>query len=140
MEPVSQHIYFSLNTLARLLSRMADDHFKRYGLTTSYAFLILEIQRSDDDIRQKEICDRFHLAPSTMTRFVDKLIKKKLMKRGQDGKEVVLSLTDEGRDLSKKLEDELLVLNASINKIFGEKYCDTLNRMLLHGTRMIEES
>lgn len=136
MDSLHEHIYFSVNTSARLISRLSDEHFKTYGLSTSYAFLIMAIHRSGE-IKQKEICSRFHLAPSTLTRFVDKLIKKEFIERKQDGKEVVLVLTEQGDLISQKLEDELIVLNAEIKKKLGDKYTDTLNRMLQHGIEFL---
>ena len=136
MESLSSHIYFSVNTTARQLSKLSDDHFKSYGLTSSYAFMVMAVHRTGT-CKQKEICNRFNLAPSTVSRFVDKLIKKDLIERKQDGKEVVLVLTNQGDLLAQKLEDELIVLDAEIKKRLGDKYSHTLNRMLQHGKEML---
>jgi MarR family transcriptional regulator, organic hydroperoxide resistance regulator len=137
MEDLASHIYFASNTLARKVSKMADDLFKTYGFTSSYAFLIMAISRAEN-LSQKQISNGFHLAPSTVTRFVDKLVKMELLEREQQGAEVLLRLTEKGADITKRLEDELLVLNGELTDAFGEKYLDTLTKMLLHGVTLLD--
>jgi DNA-binding MarR family transcriptional regulator len=95
MDDLGTHIYVSANTIARQLSKMADDHFKPFGFTSSYAFLMMAVKRNSG-LNQKEAGTLFHLAPSTVTRFVNKLVKMELMERNQDGKEVRLALTSKG--------------------------------------------
>lgn len=139
MERLNSHIYIFANTFARKISAIADEHFKTYGFTSSYAFLILAVSRSKD-VGQKDIGSKFYLAPSTVTRFVDKMEKMALLDRQQDGKEVRLVLTDEGVKTAQLLEDELLLLNARITELLGEKYHDTLNRMLEHGINIVDQN
>lgn len=138
MKQLSSHTYIFANTLARKISGIADEHFKPYGFTSSYAFLILAVSRNEN-IGQKDIGNEFYLAPSTVTRFVDKMEKMALLEREQDGKEVRLVLTDEGIKIAQLLEDELLLLNARIVELLGRKYHDTLNRMLEYGIGMIDD-
>jgi len=138
MDSLSSHTYIFANALARKISVIADEHFKPYGFTSSYAFLILAVSRYKD-VGQKDIGTEFYLAPSTVTRFVDKMVKMDLLERQQDGKEVRLVLTNQGQKTAQLLEDELLLLNARISELLGEKYHDTLNRMLKHGINIIDE-
>jgi len=138
MDDLSSHIYFSANTIARKLSKMADNHFKPFGFTSSYAFLMMAVNRNSE-LSQKEIGSLFQLAPSTITRFVDKLVKMELMERNQEGKEVTLVLTSKGYDLTEKIEDQFALINTKITEALGEKYLDTLNRMAQHGIQMLDE-
>lgn len=138
MDDLSSHIYFSANTIARKLSKMADEHFKPFGFTSSYAFLIMAINRNSG-LSQKEVSTLFQLAPSTVTRFVDKLVKMGLMERKQDGKEVKLALTSKGDEMAEKIEGQFAILNTEITEAWGEKYLDTLNRMTHHGIQMLDE-
>ncbi len=138
MDELSLHIYFSANTIARKLSKMADDHFKPFGFTSSYAFMIMAVNRNSG-LSQKEVSTLFQLAPSTVTRFVDKLVKMGLMERKQDGKEVMLVLTPKGKEMVKRIEDEFALLNTRISEAWGDKYLDTLNRMARHGIQMLDE-
>jgi MarR family transcriptional regulator, organic hydroperoxide resistance regulator len=137
MEELTTHIYFASNTLARKVSKMADDLIKPYGFSSSYAFLMIAISRSES-MSQKQISTGFRLAPSTVTRFVDKLVNMELIEREQQGAEVVLLLTKKGIDTAKRLEDELLILNGILTDTFGEKYLETLNKMVLHGITLLD--
>jgi MarR family transcriptional regulator, organic hydroperoxide resistance regulator len=137
MDELKTHIYFSSNTLARKVSKMADDLFKPYGFSSSYAFLIMEINRTGG-LSQKQVSNDFHLAPSTVTRFVDKLVKMGLVEREQQGAEMTLILTEEGVETAKRLEDDLLILKGQLTDAYGEKYLETLNKMLLHGITLLD--
>ncbi len=137
MGELTTHIYFASNTLARKISKMADDLFKPYGFSSSYAFLIMEINRTGG-LSQKQVSNDFHLAPSTVTRFVDKLVKMGLVERKQQGAEMTLGLTKKGVETAKRLEDDLLILNGQLTDAYGEKYLETLNKMLLHGITLLD--
>lgn len=117
---------------------MADQQFKEYGFSGSYAFIVIAVQRNNG-LSQKQISDVFKLAPSTVTRFVDKLVKKGLLKRSQQGKEMLLTLTADGVNMATRLEDDLKILDAEIIENLGDKYLDTLNRMLEHGIQLFEK-
>lgn len=138
MEKLSKHIYFNANNLARRISAVADQQFKEYGFSGSYAFIVIAVQRNNG-LSQKQISDVFKLAPSTVTRFVDKLVKKGLLKRSQQGKEMLLTLTADGVNMATRLEDDLKILDAEIIENLGDKYLDTLNRMLEHGIQLFEK-
>jgi DNA-binding MarR family transcriptional regulator len=138
MEELSKHIYFNANNLARRASVLADRQFKEYGFSGSYAFIIIAVQRNEG-LSQKQVSDVFKLAPSTVTRFVDKLVKKGLMERSQQGKEILLTLTVDGVNMAIRLEDDLKILDAEIVEKLGDKYLYTLNRMLDHGIQLLEK-
>ena len=66
-------LYFTANSLSRVITRMADDEFRRTGLSPSHAFLMMLVN-DNPGIGQKELCEQLHLAPSTVTRFIDALV------------------------------------------------------------------
>lgn len=138
MEELGKHIYFNANNLARRVSALADRQFKEYGFSGSYAFIVIAVLRNEG-LSQKQVSDFFKLAPSTVTRFVDKLVKKGLLERRQQGKEILVTLTGDGVNTAKRLEDDLKILNAEIVDLLGDKYLDTLNRMLDHGIELLEK-
>ena len=91
-------LYFTANSLARVLTGIAEEEFKKTGLAPNYAFIILLICEKPG-LMQKEISEYLQLTPSTITRFVDKLETKKLLARRTEGKAVFLDPTEEGKAL-----------------------------------------
>lgn len=126
------NLYITLNAFSRAVSARADAVCKPYGLTASYAFLLLGIMENPGS-DQKTIGDMNHFAPSTMTRFIDKLEKKELLTREQDGKSVKLNLTKKGEKLTKDLSKAIRLFNSDLEKDLGDKYADTMNRLLQFG-------
>lgn len=130
--------YILTNALARNISSMADARFKPFGITTSYAYLLLAVYESPG-IGQKEICEEYHFAPSTVTRFMDKLEKKNLMERRKEGKSVIPELTREGEKMCVELAEEIRSFNREIEEKLSPRFTDTLARMLEHGLNELEE-
>jgi DNA-binding MarR family transcriptional regulator len=112
-------LYFTANALARVVARMAEEEFHTTGLSPSHAFLLmLAIDRPD--IPLKELGEHLHLAPSTITRFVDSLVHRGLLERVSQGRSVRVCPTDQGR----ALEPELW----AAWKRLHERYCAALGR------------
>lgn len=128
---MANDLYISSNALARKISSMADERVKPFGITTSYAYLMLAICERPG-IGQKQICDEFYFAPSTVTRFMDKLERKGLIIRNKEGKAVIPELTQKGKEMCGRLSDEIRYLNQEIEEKLGTRFMDTLNRMLKH--------
>ena len=65
-------LYFTANALAREVTRLADDSFAETGLSPSHAFLVM-VAANSPGIGPSELGDGLHLAPSTITRFIEAL-------------------------------------------------------------------
>jgi DNA-binding MarR family transcriptional regulator len=78
-------LYFTANSLARVITRMADEEFRRTGLSPSHAFLMMLVNDTPG-IAQKELAESLQLAPSTVTRFIDSLVHKGYLTREVEGK------------------------------------------------------
>jgi len=72
-------------------------------------------------IHQKEIGERLHLMPSTITRFVEKLEVKKLVLRKNEGKNVILCATKEGLEMQKDILKAWNQLNHSYEGILTQE-------------------
>ena len=90
-------LYFTANSFARIMTTLAEDEFKKTGLSPNYAFLVMLVCETPG-ITQKEISEYLQLTPSTITRFVDKLESKGFIKRIVEGKNVLLEPTEEGKN------------------------------------------
>lgn len=73
-------MYFTSNTMNRLINKMTEDAFMPTGLAPSYAFLMMVVIE-EKSIGIGSLAETLKLAPSTVTRFVDKLITKGYLKR-----------------------------------------------------------
>ncbi|WP_129689469.1 MarR family winged helix-turn-helix transcriptional regulator [Gottfriedia acidiceleris] len=91
----SNCLYFTANHLARLMNKMAEEEFAPLGISPTYAFLLMAVYEQPS-ITQTDLSNILHIAPSTTTRFVDKLEVKKLVERKSEGKLTLVNLTDKG--------------------------------------------
>lgn len=88
-------LFFSTTKLARALGKLADEAFSKTGLSPSHAVLLYTVNLKGG-IQQKEIGKMLHLTPSTITRLIDKLERKKYVKKQPEGKNIYLRTTAEG--------------------------------------------
>lgn len=122
-------LYFTANTLARVISRMAEEEFRLTGLSPSHAFLMMLVN-DQPGIGQKELCEQLHLAPSTVTRFIDALVHKGYLTRQTDGKLSRVHATEDGQALQGEIDDAWKSLHQRYAKILGLKYGDALTAMI----------
>lgn len=122
-------LYFTANSLARVITRMADEEFRRTGLSPSHAFLMMLVN-DYAGIGQKELCERLHLAPSTVTRFIDALVYKGYLTRQTEGKASRVYATKAGEALRKPIGDAWKRLHQRYAKVLGLKEGDELTAMI----------
>ncbi len=119
-ETYDEHcLYFAANTLARKISKLADEAFVPVGIPASYAYLLIYIQGNPSAL-QSELADGMHLKPSTITRFVDKLVKADLIVRKKEGRVVTVSLTNKGEEVIPKITSALKNLHDRYCELLGE--------------------
>ncbi len=122
-------LYFTANSLARVISRMAEEEFRKTGLSPSHAFLMMLVTDTPG-IGQSDLCDRLHLAPSTVTRFIDTLVHKGYLTRQSEGKASKVYATPSGEGLRGPIEDAWCALHQRYAKILGLKQGDDLTAMI----------
>jgi len=125
-------IYFNSNALVRQINRIWDEAFKPLGLSPAHAY-VLRVVLERPGIGMKEIAEELELAPSTVTRFVDSLINKSLLKRKSDGSDrrgTKIYPTAAAKKIHQQLEDTGKKLYKKMNKIIGKQaFADTVNNM-----------
>lgn len=131
-------MYREINALSRMVADHFDSYFKDFGLTTSYVELLLEIKELGS-CGQSELSEKFRFAPSTITRFIAKLEKKKLVRREKEGRSVIISLSEKGAALANQLKDAYESATNDLKEKLGPKYVDTTRRLLLHGIQELAE-
>jgi DNA-binding MarR family transcriptional regulator len=122
-------LYFTANSLARVITRMADEEFRRTGLSPSHAFLMMLVNDTPG-IAQKELAESLQLAPSTVTRFIDSLVHKGYLTREVEGKTSKVFPTDEGRKLQVAIGEAWKALHMRYADILGLREGDALTAMI----------
>ncbi len=130
-------LYFTANSLSRVITRMAGEEFSATGLSPSHAFLMMLVN-DKPGIGQKELCEHLHLAPSTITRFIDTLVHKGYLYRKNDGKSSRIYPTRKGVELQKPIETAWMNLHVRYCGILGAEEGDELTRIIDEAGKKLE--
>ncbi len=107
----------SIRSLERRLGLLEDSELSCCGVTMTQCHAIVEIGRAEK-ISLNELAKLFNLDNSTMSRTVNKLVKKELVKREidpVDRRYVVISLEENGVKLYQRIEKDM-------NTFYSEVY------------------
>jgi DNA-binding MarR family transcriptional regulator len=87
--PYCKCLYYSSNALARIMTKMAEDSFAVTGLSPSYAFVVMSVNKNPG-ILSGELAELMMLTPSTVTRLLEKLEEQELVKRVTEGRNTLV--------------------------------------------------
>ncbi len=113
-------LYFTANSIARKITRMAEEDFRITGLSPSHAFIIMLVGENPG-IGPKKLSEYLNLAPSTVTRFVDTLILKGYVIKKTQGKNASIFITNLGESLQEDIAEAWKNLYLRYSKILGEQ-------------------
>ncbi|QPC45672.1 MarR family winged helix-turn-helix transcriptional regulator [Mangrovibacillus cuniculi] len=130
-------LFFSANRFARHITKLTEDVFEQ-ELAPSYLYMVMVIH-FHPGITQKELCQRLSIAPSTSTRFIDKLVKHKMVDRKMDGKETNIYLTQIGEEKYVEFRRLLKELFEEYATILGKDFSLQLSRMLHEASEKFED-
>ena len=123
-------LFFTVKKLDRILNTYADVAFAPTGLSPTYGFILLALEEKDG-LRQKDLSQLLHLAPSTLTRFIEKLVYKQLVSTQTQGRETSILLTEKGHEMTKEVKKSWDSLHdryfAILGKTLGDDLAITLN-------------
>lgn len=131
-------MHSAANSFSREISSHFDSYFKEYDLATSYIELLL-ILLNEDEISQNDLAEDMNLAPSTITRFINKLLKMGLVKKKKVGRTAVITLSEKGHTLAPELNRQYDKAVTDLQNILGEKYVHTIKPLLLHGAGLLKQ-
>jgi DNA-binding MarR family transcriptional regulator len=135
--PLECCLFFSANSLARIITRMGEEEFARVGMTPSYAFLLtLAVDRPG--ISQKELAAQLHMAPSTVSRFVDALVAKGLIAKETEGRNTYIHPTEPGLALQPSIEKAWRGLHDRYSAILGREEGDLLAELTSAACRKLQ--
>ncbi|WP_232426327.1 MarR family winged helix-turn-helix transcriptional regulator [Cytobacillus praedii] len=135
---LSNCLYFTVSRFARQMEKLAGEAFAQIDIPPSYAYLIITLN-DHPAITQKELCERLTIAPSTSTRFIDKLVKRNLVERKPDGKQVLISLTEEGKSLCKDIYEGLNKIYLLHSELLEKDHSQQLILLLHEASEIMEK-
>ncbi len=111
-------LFFTTNAFSRQLLKLAEIEFKPLRLSPAHASLLLLVFDTPG-IGPKELSRLLCLTPSTITRFIDSLAKKKLVSRKAKGKSVLIFPTQKSLDLQAAIAMAYKRLYLRYSRILG---------------------
>lgn len=132
-------LYFTANSLARTISRMADEEFGKLGMTPSHAFLLM-VAIDEPGISQKVLAGRLHLAQSTVSRFVDALVLRGFVEKKAVGKVAHVTPTEKGKAQLAEMMDVWTELYKRYSEVLGEEEGKELTALIGQAHRKLEET
>ncbi|MBB6633228.1 MarR family winged helix-turn-helix transcriptional regulator [Cohnella thailandensis] len=132
-------LFFTANRLGRAITKLAEDAFAPTGLSPMYGYLV-RLAVGTPGISQKELAEKLSVAPSTLTRFVDKLETKKLVERKVQGKTVLVYPTAKGEGMLESIKQASRDLHDRYDEILGKEFATELSKRLVSSSEQLEKS
>ncbi|MCF8413805.1 MAG: MarR family winged helix-turn-helix transcriptional regulator [Melioribacteraceae bacterium] len=111
------------------MNRLAEEEFMITGLSPAHAIALVVVYENPG-ITPKRIALELKLASSTITRFLDALEKKQLIKRSVEGKNSKISITEKGNSMYETIKNAWQNLNDRYLSILGEKSAKVLTQLI----------
>ena len=127
--PYCNCLFFTASAFSRQMQRMADEEFSETGLSPSHAFVLMTVN-SRKEVQPGEIAQELFLAPSTVTRLIDKLERLQLVQKKSDGKYMRIASTSKGMERDMRLRKAWENLYSRYNKLFGQSFSNKLTESL----------
>ena len=131
-------LFFTANSLARAISKMGEEEFAAAGMTPSYAFL-LTIVISHPGISQKDLAAQLHMAPSTVSRFVDTLITKGYISKETEGRSSYIFPTANGLKKKPEIDKAWHSLYQRYSTILGKEHGNRLTEITAAASKKLQE-
>ena len=112
-------LFFTSNRLSNILRKKAEEAFKDLGIGVPYVYMLVVVNQYDG-ITQSELAEKLDIAPSTCTRFVERLVKEGILRKEFEWKTAHIFLTEEGKKVCRGIDESLLALHQSYCQPLGE--------------------
>lgn len=126
-------LYFNVNALTRAVNRIWDEAFAEFELSPSHAYLI-RLVLAEPGLSPKNIGIELKLEKSTITRFIDSLQKKGLLRRTKgesgDAREQGIYPTKKAQKIATQLNKKGDLLYKKMTKNIGKSELSALVKQL----------
>ncbi len=116
----SQCLYFTANSLARKIEKLAQESWSKVDLSPSHAYLLMMVIE-EPGVQPGFIAEHLQLQPSTVTRLIEKLEEKKLLIRTTEGKLTNVYPTPKGKELSPVLKECMNEFYSNYAAVLGKE-------------------
>lgn len=100
-------LYFNTNHLSRVVNKLWAEAYAPLGLAPAHSYL-LRLVLEKEGLTQTQITDMLHLEKSTVSRFIDKMVKEGYLTRQTSAKKqssAEIYPTDKARAIKDELND-----------------------------------
>jgi len=130
-------LFFTANRLARVISRVADEEFGTVGLSPTQAFLLMLVAETPG-CGQSDLGRSLALAPSTVTRAVDALERRGVVRRETAGKVTRVFPTPPGLERLPSIQAAWKRIHRRYSDILGEREGEALTSKVNDAARELE--
>ena len=136
---LSTCLFFNTNSFSRHLLKLAEQEFKPLEISPAHASLLLLVFETPG-ISPKDLSRLLQLNPSTITRFIDSLVKKNLVFRENKGKAAYISPTPKSLGMRTDIAQSYKKLYLSYSRILGPDTAIILSHKIAKANDQIKKA
>ena len=118
---ISECLYFTISKMFRMINRIAEEAFEKIDICPTHAFLMMLLKEEKNGLSLNQISSSLAIAPSTVTRFVDKLVSKGYVVREKMGKNSFTKITEKGLNEIDEIYEAWRGITEKIEELVGDK-------------------
>ena len=120
---------------------MAEESFNKMDICPTHGFLMVLLQEDEEGLSVNKISETLTIAPSTVTRFVDKLVSKGYVERIKTGKQSFTRMTKEGKNIMPEVYACWGEIFKKVESMAGDKeYLDGVSNVITNFAELMEEN
>jgi len=127
-------LYCGLSVMQRRVNRLAEEAFAPLGISPSHASVIMALAEHGE-MPSGVLAEMLGLAPSTITRFLDKLEDRALVTRRVEGRLAFASISPAGRETLTDLQEGWRQLYYAYSDVYGRDFAADLTARIAGANR-----
>ncbi|MFY8161437.1 MAG: MarR family winged helix-turn-helix transcriptional regulator [Candidatus Kapaibacteriota bacterium] len=136
--PFSGCLFFASNSMARNTTNLAEIAFKPLGISAPSAYIIMFVLKQPG-INATDLAKSMMLKPSTVSRFLDRLIANNYLRKETESKYVYVYPTEFSKELLPKLEECSNKLMLLYSEVFPQEDICAITKTAFDSSIKIEK-